>query len=334
MTLVLDSSNVKQLSMGAQLLQHGDVVALPTETVYGLAGLALNPLALAKIFQLKNRPHFDPLIVHVKDSSWVNNLVLSVSPLQEKLMKKFWPGPLSILFQKSNRVPDLCTSSSPMVALRSPKHEVFQKVLEILGEPLAAPSANRFGRISPTCVQDVLEELGPFGLEAVLEGGRCKMGLESTVLNVLNENQIEILRSGSLTLEEIKAELGSGVEISIRKSGHGMTQDAPGMLESHYAPKVSVYTLENLDPKISKEKSCLLLPFPNAIQVESNQWKSVHYLCEREDQDGIAAAKLFSLLRQLDHLNPEAIVVALPTCDHSLWRAIKDRLQRAAFKKQ
>ena len=224
--------SAEAISRAAQLLRAGQVVGMPTETVYGLAGDGLNPEALARIFEVKQRPLFDPLILHCADMAGAFELAEQVPALARELALRFWPGPLTLVLSKQGFVPDLATSGLPNVALRVPAHPVAQALLRAYGGgPLAAPSANRFGRISPTDAQAVRAELGD-AVPLILDGGPCAVGLESTVLYVA-ERQPVMLRAGGISQEEIEAITGP-----IR---HGAPVEerplAPGQLRHHYAPR-------------------------------------------------------------------------------------------------
>jgi L-threonylcarbamoyladenylate synthase len=345
MTVIYRGDDLRQVERVVSLLKAGQAVALPTETVYGLAALALDEKALSKIFKLKNRPTFDPLIVHVLGIEDVSFLKSPVSELEHKLVKKFWPGPLTLLFKKSAAVPSLCTAATEWVAFRSPAHAVFRDVLRRVKAPLAAPSANRFGRISTTSAEDVVKELGPFGLEAVLDGGRCEHGLESTVVKCDAEKGIEVIRLGAISVEALRAELGTSVPIFIRPSGSGanvekLGHDAPGQLAAHYAPRSPLLFYDSL----SKEEQLFLAKNPNnyawlsintpmsGIEKELyGLFSSRARTLTNNNSDVEAASQLFRVLRELDELLPKAIILGPGNVgDGGLWPAIFDRLRRAS----
>src|SRR5271163_382355 len=198
--------SAESISRAVELLRAGEVIGLPTETVYGLAGDGLNPAALARIFETKHRPLFDPLILHFADAESAFAVAEDVPEIARRLAEKFWPGPLTLVLRKKEIVPDLATSGLPNVALRVPAHPVAQALLRAFGGPLAAPSANRFGRISPTDAQAVRAELGD-AVPLILDGGPCAVGVESTVL-LLSKVQPVLLRAGGISLEEIQALVG------------------------------------------------------------------------------------------------------------------------------
>jgi L-threonylcarbamoyladenylate synthase len=217
------------ISRAVELLRQGQVIGLPTETVYGLAGDGLNPTALARIFEVKQRPLFDPLILHFADMAGAFDLAEQIPIAARELAQRFWPGPLTLVLRKRDIVPDLATSGLPHVALRVPAHPVAQAVLRAFGGPLAAPSANRFGRISPTDAQAVQSELRDT-VPLILDGGPCAVGLESTVL-FISEHRPVLLRAGGISLEEIESVVGP-VQ---RAAPVDERPQAPGQLKHHYA---------------------------------------------------------------------------------------------------
>src|SRR5580704_1362710 len=229
-TSILDARTDLSNSVAAavEILNRNDLVALPTETVYGLAGDALQPEAVAKIFEAKERPSFDPLIIHVENKEWLAKLTRSsekARPVVEMLIERFWPGPLTILFPKSDLVPDLVTAGLEQVAIRMPRHPVFIEVLRAFRRPLAAPSANRFGRVSPTRAEHVFDELAG-RIPLILDAGQTALGLESTIVRV-HEDEIEILRQGAVS-EELLA------EIAPTKESDGLQKIVvPGHTASH-----------------------------------------------------------------------------------------------------
>jgi len=341
-TTLIDPSDSLQLDFVVEMLRDGRPVGLPTETVYGLAALADDEAALARIFELKARPRFDPLIVHVLDWDHARPWIREHADLHRKLAEAFWPGPLTLLFRKSQRIPDLCTAGSDWVAIRSPAHAVFRSVLEKLsGRALAAPSANRFASISPTTASDVVTELGPYGLEAVVEGGACEHGLESTVLKIHSNSELEILRPGALSREQIEAVVGTAVKLRVRQSGTGVEDGeehvAPGQHRVHYAPSKALYlvaapelekfiALRGLDPS----QGALFEVFPTSLGADIS-WRRRVCLSENRSWSE-AASKLFSLLRSLDADDDLRFIVALECAPESLGLAISDRLRRASAK--
>jgi L-threonylcarbamoyladenylate synthase len=303
------------------LLREGEVVALPTETVYGLAADALNGLAVAKIFAAKERPRFDPLIVHIADGDWlekVAELAGQDRELIEKLAGAFWPGPFTMVLPRRKIVPDIVTAGLETVAVRVSAHPVFGEVIRTFGSPLAAPSANRFGRISPTAAAHVLEELNG-RIPLIVDGGPTEHGLESTIV-APRRGRLEVLRRGPVTETQL-AEFG---ELAV---GEPLRQlEAPGQLPSHYAPKTPLTLIEDagsFSPAPGKRSG--LLSWKTSA---GTSFAEVRRLSERQDLIE-AAANLFRYLRELDNLGLDLIVAeALP--EEGLGAAINDRLRRAA----
>jgi len=301
----------------ADLLRRGEVVAVPTETVYGLAGDALNADAAAKVFAAKERPAFDPLIVHVADASWIETLsdvTGAAEKLAHQLAETFWPGPLTMVLPAKDLVPDLVRSGLPTVALRCSAHPVMAAVVAELGRPLAAPSANRFGRISPVTAQDVLEELDG-RIPLVLDGGPCRHGLESTIVAV-EDGRLTLLRPGPVTAEELAK--FAPVERAVR----GGEVSAPGMLESHYAPRTPLRLWPDHAPWPDDAAMSGLLAFgavgPGFAAVE---------VLPSDPAD--AAPLFFAALRRLDASGLTRIY-AREIPESGLGMAIMDRLRRAA----
>ena len=342
--VLIDPKDPLQLDFVVEQLRRSRPIGLPTETVYGLAGLASDEKALARIFELKARPHFDPLIVHVLGESQITPWIAEgeSTALHQKLMKAFWPGPLTLLFRKSLKVPDLCTAGTEWVAIRSPAHPVFRQILERLqGHALAAPSANRFASISPTSARDVVAELGPYGLEAVVQGGPSQHGLESTVVKVISQTELEILRPGSVSLEALMQVVGPGVHVKLRASGSGVEEtaghEAPGQHRLHYAPSKPLHYVaaDKLDAflrerGLSRAAGALLEVFPSTPLIAQG-WSEQECLSPRSDWSE-AASRLFATLRALDSNSRVEFIVALECSPESLGLAISDRLRRASAK--
>ena len=303
-----------------RVLEGGNVVGIPTETVYGLAANALDPDAVLTIFRVKNRPAFDPLIVHTDSLEKVRTLVQDLPPMAEKLAAAFWPGPLTLLLPKQSVVPDLTTSGLPRVAVRIPNHPLTLRLLDLLDFPLAAPSANPFGYISPTTAQHVADQLGQ-QVPYILDGGNCQIGLESTIIGFDEENRPTVFRLGGMALEQIEAVTGPLVVRDHSSSNPA----APGMLSSHYAPcKPVTLLLPQQLPTPQEQAGALVfsewLPgIPTHLQLR---------LSPAGDLDE-AAKNLFGYLRQLDALPVSHLYVQLVP-NQGLGRAINDRLRRAA----
>jgi L-threonylcarbamoyladenylate synthase len=309
------------VAAAVKILNSKDLVALPTETVYGLAGDALEPEAVAKIFEAKERPSFDPLIVHIENKQWLTKLTRSsekARPVLNRLMEQFWPGPLTILFPKSDLVPDLVTAGLEQVAIRMPYHPVFVEVLRAFGRPLAAPSANRFGRVSPTHAEHVLDELGG-RIPLILDAGPTAVGLESTIVRVHEgKNKIEILRQGPVS-EESLAEIAPAEE-----STESQRIVAPGQTASHYAPDklVHLFGLEAIGPNSHHDALICWGPIRH-----EEEFFVVRSLSETRDLR-VAAQRLFSLLREVDRLEIQQIFIE-PVPEVGLGKAIMNRIRRA-----
>jgi L-threonylcarbamoyladenylate synthase len=297
------------------------VIGLPTETVYGLAGNALNPLRVADIFRIKQRPYFDPLIVHVADVNALQPLIADFPAPLRKLADKFWPGPITLLLPRSEKIPDLTCAGLPHAAFRIPEHPMALALLNVCGFPLAAPSANPFGYISPTTALHVEAQLGE-AIPYILDGGPCRVGLESTIVGMEN-GIVSVYRLGGLPLSEIEAVVGS-CEIRVNESSNPR---APGMLKSHYAPKKQLL-LGSMDELLDKyrDKNPILIVFgafrkdyPKDLQLN---------LSENADLNQ-AAANLFAHLRAADATEQQLILAQLLPAT-GLGLAINDRLKRAA----
>ena len=303
-------------------LLHGGVVAIPTETVYGLAADAFNAQAVAKIFAVKERPAFDPLIVHVVNRDMLARIVTEIPTIAETLIAQFWPGPLTLILPKREEVPDLVTSGLPHVAVRMPRHPLTLQLLREADCPLAAPSANLFGRVSPTTATHVAEQLGD-RINWILDGGPCAIGVESTVLD-LTGSRPRILRPGGITHEAL-AEFLDNLE-ELPHSSTEQVSASPGQLPSHYAPRVPLYLTTEKSAWPHSER-CGYLAFSSP---PSGNWQAVEVLSPRGDLNEAAAA-LFAALRRLEAANITWIAAELAP-PHGLGRAINDRLTRAAFR--
>jgi len=319
----------------AKVLSAGEVVAVPTETVYGLAAVAFNPKAVAKVFEAKERPSFDPLIVHlagIRDLHRVAVVPEGLGGVVRQLAEAFWPGPLTLVLPKHEDVPDLVTSGLPTVAVRVSKHEVMRYLARELG-PIAAPSANRFGRISPTSAGAVMNELEG-RIPLIIDGGACSDGLESTIVAVeVGEKRptLRLLRPGPVTREDLR-KFGRVV-----KAGR-VTDDrpeAPGTLESHYAPGVPVLLFDDPGEFEPEEgRNYALLSYrgdPRDGYLERHAWTRVEVLSPGKGKLAEAAVRFFFTMRALDTEGIDAIV-AEPVSDVGIGSAIMDRLRRAAAK--
>ncbi|MBC7884791.1 MAG: threonylcarbamoyl-AMP synthase [Saprospiraceae bacterium] len=312
------------IDIAAALLRKGEAVAIPTETVYGLGANALNVSAVAKIFQIKQRPTFDPLIIHLPSFHKVIDYVEDIPEKLSLLAEKFTPGPLTILLKKKDIIPDMVTSGSPYVAVRIPAHPITKTLLENLDFPLAAPSANPFGYISPTTAQHVADQLGN-KIFYILDGGPCDVGLESTIVGVNEHNEIEVFRKGGLSIENISAVVGKVIIRDISNSN----PEAPGMLTSHYAPKVpmilgDIRTLSATSDPLRTG----IIAFNNFLPVISSKHQIVLTPSGNFQE---AAKNLFAGMRYLDGCDIDVIYAELMP-ETNLGIAINDRLRRAAVK--
>ncbi len=312
------------IKIAKALLQQSEVVGIPTETVYGLAANALDANAVAKIFKVKNRPSFDPLIVHTSSLEQAASFVEAVPGKARMLADRFWPGPLTLILKKTDKIPDIVTSGLDTVAVRVPNHLLTLQVLESIDFPLAAPSANPFGYVSPTSANHVNEQLGD-KIEYVLDGGECTVGIESTIVGFDGEDAV-VHRLGGCSLEDIEKCIGS---VSVKTQSSSNPQ-APGMLDSHYAP-LTPMVLGDIYKLIEANRHLRIgvLAFDQKIHGLDEGLQFV--LSEKGDIDE-AATRLFTGLRQLDTLNLQLIVSAYVP-ELGLGRAINDRLKRAEAKR-
>ena len=311
----------KDLNEAKILLQRNEVVGIPTETVYGLAANALNPEAVLKIFTVKERPHFDPLIVHTHSIAEIEKYVSDFPAKARLLLEKFSPGPLTVLLKKKMLILDLVTSGLDTVAIRIPSQQLNLQLLQQLDFPLAAPSANPFGYISPTSaahVHDQLKDKVPY----ILDGGLCEVGVESTIVG-FEKDQAIVYRLGGLSLEELESVAGKVVVMTNDSSN----PQAPGLLKSHYAPKTTFRIIDKSELSQMQERNNFAVICFNECFPEIE--KERQYLLSESGDLGEAAKKLFAVMRQLDQLNLDEIVtIKFP--DIGLGKAINDSLRRAA----
>jgi L-threonylcarbamoyladenylate synthase len=321
MATILDGNDRYAIRTAVEALRAGELVAFPTETVYGLGANALDERAAARIFAVKNRPHFDPLIVHVFDEAAVPQYATDVDQRAVALMGRFWPGPLTLVLRKQPIIPDLVTAGFDTIALRVPSHPVARALLKEVRLPIAAPSANPFGYVSPTTAEHVQDMLGD-AIGLILDGGPCAVGVESTVC-ALTEEQAVILRPGGVSVEEVEAVIGP---VTVGQSPQP-DRRSPGTLPSHYAPRVPLFLIAcgaPLPRPAAGERAGLLLLQPRPAE----GYVTVEYL----SQDGNlieTAANLFAALRRLDSAGLDRVIVeSVP--EYGIGRAIMDRLRRAA----
>jgi len=303
-----------------KVLKNGGVVALPTETVYGLAADALDPAACAKIFEAKSRPYSDPLIVHIPILSWIETLS-EPSPLVHRLAEAFWPGPLTLVIPRKPLVPDIVTGGQETIALRMSRHPIFRQLIEAFDGPLAAPSANRFGKISPTTADHVMQELGG-RIPLIIDGGPCAHGIESTIVQVTGA-EMRILRSGPITAGQLSA-FGPVVEPD---SAAPVT---PGSMKSHYAPVTPIDILPPeavmAMPPAERARCGLLLPEP--VPALSAGFAAVEHLSETGDLAEMAT-NLYAAMRRLDAMELNRIIT-IPARADGIGVAIRERLCKAS----
>ncbi len=307
----------KNINEAKSFLLNGETVAIPTETVYGLAANALDEEAVLKIFEVKNRPHFDPLIVHVSKKEEINKYVAEIPEVANKLMEAFMPGPITLLLKKKANIPDLVTSGLDTVAIRVPQHPLALALLNKLDFPLAAPSANPFGYISPTTAQHVFDQLQG-KIPYILDGGSTNVGVESTIVGFEDE-QVMVYRLGGLAIDEIEKVVGP-VLLNNMESSNPM---APGLLKSHYAPRKKLF----FNPAVKPEfENIAVIAFDKFVD---DYPKEKQVLLSEKGNLHEAARNLFSVMRQLDN-SDAAIIVAIKFPEHGLGLAINDRLKRAS----
>jgi len=311
----------------ARILAQGGVVAIPTETVYGLAGNALDPQALARIFAAKGRPTFDPLIVHVADFEDLPRVVAHWPAGARKLAEAFWPGPLTLVLPKHPAIPDLATSGLPTVGVRMPAHPLAREIIRLSGVPLAAPSANLFQKISPTTAQHVADQLGD-KIDGIVDGGACAIGVESTIVGFRGEQPI-LYRPGAITPDMLASIVGPVQRHTPTSHPQDpdkeIPQPAPGLLERHYSPATPL--LLGTWPKTLPASRCGLLAFgPPPSFAGTNPF--IFQLSENADTVE-AASRLYAGLRTLDAQQLDCIL-AQPLPEEGLGIAVNDRLRRAA----
>jgi L-threonylcarbamoyladenylate synthase len=309
----------REIEKGVAAIKSGGLAVFPTETVYGLGADAMNENAVKKIFIAKERPFQDPLISHVCSRDQVRTLVASIPQKSEKLMDAFWPGPLTLVMEKHPSVPDIVTAGNPTVAVRMPHHPIARELIERSGTPIAAPSANRFGKTSPTTAEHVIDQLaGRF--DAIIDGGASRVGVESTVLSLVGSDPV-LLRPGGITIEEIEQVIGP---IKIKEHSGKEAFDSPGMFPSHYAPRTPMIVVD--DPKLySHEPHIAVMLFG---EPEVAYAGTVFMLSSRGD-DRDAAAKLYQTMRLIDE-GDFRLIVAQRLPDRGMGTAVNDRMGRAS----
>ncbi|WP_026776417.1 L-threonylcarbamoyladenylate synthase [Polaribacter sp. Hel_I_88] len=313
----------KDIQKAISLLENEELVAIPTETVYGLAGNIFSEKAIKRIFETKKRPFFNPLIVHISSVDALETIVSEIPEKARILANTFWPGSMTLVLKKNKNIPDIITAGKDTVAVRVPNHPVTLSLLEQLPFPLAAPSANPFNNISPTKPEHV-ENYFKNDLKMVLDGGFCKNGIESTIIGFENDEPI-IYRLGALSLEDIEAVVG---KISI-KNKKEENPDAPGMLNKHYSPKTQTVLTTDIVSEIEKHSTKKIGVLTFDTFYKSDKIDTQIILSEEKNLHE-AASKLYDSLHQLDSLNLDVIIVEkMP--NFGLGKSMNDRLERAAF---
>lgn len=321
---MIAANDLKNIEHAAKLLKQEELVAIPTETVYGLAGNAFSEKAITSIYSIKNRPAVNPLIVHIKNKESITEIAKNIPPEAYLLAEKFWPGPLTLILEKQDHISSLITAGKNTVGVRVPNHELTLELLKLLDFPLVAPSANRSNHISPTMpehVQNSLAEKAPY----ILDGGTCTSGIESTIIGFENE-EIILYRHGSVAKEEIESVLNRKVKSIINDAD---SPKSPGMFKKHYSPVTPLVLCRNLaaDLAANSKKKVGVICFQNYLPTYDKTHQRVLSAAGKLEE---AAAKVYSTLYELDAKGYDLILVeAAP--NHGIGVAINDRLTRASF---
>lgn len=302
-----------KIDQAARAVRSGGIVVFPTETVYGLGADAFQPQAVARVFEIKARPLHHPLIVHVENLEWVFDLAIDFPSSAQLLAKQVWPGPLTLVLPRRESLPSIVCAGGQSVAVRVPNHPMALELLHLSQTPIAAPSANRFGRLSPTCV-DHLDATIRSNVDVVLDGGACSVGVESTII-AFDKGEPELLRPGGLPLEQIESLIG---RVRIPASP---TPRAPGMLAHHYQPRTRLWLAGDKIPP--GRLGCIAFD-----HTRGDRFESVELLSPRGDLRE-AASRLYDALYRLDRLSLDGII-AMPFPERDLGIALNDRLRRAA----
>ena len=312
----------KDIALAVKILKNDQLIGFPTETVYGLAGNIFSEKAIRSIFKIKKRPKFNPLIVHISKIEDLKTIASEIPENAKKLANAFWPGPLTLLLKKHESVSDLITAGKDTVAVRIPNHPLALAILDALDFPLAAPSANPFGSISPTTAQHVADYFRE-QIEAVFDGGSCDNGIESTIVGFENE-KIIIYRLGAISIEAIETIVGK----TERYINNNIDPEAPGMLSKHYAPKTKFILTASIENEILKydNQKIGILSFDKNYDFAGIQ--SVEILSKSSDFKE-ASKNLYAAMHRLDNLNLDVIIAAILP-DYDLGKSVNDRLNRAA----
>ncbi len=312
----------KNIKIAADVLKSEGLVAFPTETVYGLGADGLNPIAVAKIFEAKERPTFNPLILHVSSIEMLNNIAEIKNEKITQLTEKFWPGALTLILHKKEIVPYIVTSGLETVAVRMPDNKVALELIKNIGKPIAAPSANSFGRLSPTSAEHVANQLGE-KVDIILDGGKCNIGVESTILEI-TETGNYLLRPGGIPKEDIEKIIGK----VIIKGSDIENPNSPGQLKIHYAPKIPIYFYSKKIIEENKNKKVGGIFFS---EIKNDSLFEVTKVLSKSGDFKEAASNLFNTLHNFENRNLDLILVE-PIKKVSLGTAIMDRLTKAVNK--
>ncbi len=310
------TSSPEEIQQAARLLKAGKLVAFPTETVYGLGANALDPVAVARIFEAKGRPFSSPIIVHVSSMEMVHQVVADWPKQAQSLAQAFWPGPLTLVLKKQPRVPDLVTAGLDTVGVRMPAHPVALALIMAAQLPVAAPSANRFTQLSPTTAEHVRQGLGD-RVDCILDGGPCTVGIESTVLSLADGVPV-LLRPGGISREQIEHVIGP---ITQQRETPAGSHPAPGMHPRHYSPRTKLLLVENGEIPSSGKGAYLQLHLPPKAKVQ--------HIVRMPGNVSAYAAQLYRTLHDLDSRHYDWIAVDAPE-DAPEWESVRDRLTRAA----
>lgn len=315
-------SEPAHLDLLARHLAAGGIAAAPTETVYGLAGNALDPAAVAKIFAVKGRPRRNPLIVHVLDWEGVE-AIADVTDLDHRVGERFWPGPLTLILKKKSAIPASVTAGLDTVAVRMPSHPLFRALLRRCSFPLAAPSANPFGYISPTRPEHVETALG-HSIDYILDGGPCEGGIESTIVSLLDPDEPKLLRQGAIALETLEEQIGKSIHLSTEVSGENSARGllSPGLMERHYSPKTLLRTFRGCLSGTDKGDAIVFL---SAASCGGEH----HFSLSADGRLEEVARNLYDLLYRLDRKGYATLYLEVPEGD-GLAAAIRDRMRRAS----
>ena len=311
----------KDVVFASKLIKEGKLVAFPTETVYGLGADGLNKKAVARIFEVKKRPSFDPLILHISAIDDLYQIFKEpVSPIIFRLAEKYMPGPLTIVAPRQKKIPDIVTAGLPTVAVRMPNHPIALKLIRLSGVPIAAPSANLFGRVSPTTPEYVKEQLNK--VDYIIDGGRTEIGIESTIVSI-NDGTIEILRPGIISEEQITADFP---DIKVVTADSSQIINAPGQLKSHYSPKKPFYLIDEI-PDDLPDSVGLILAEP--VKLPEKTTRKIIYLSKDGDFLEVAS-NLFEAFHDFEKARIVEKIYALKIKEEGIGRAIMDRWKRAA----